>query len=86
MGAAAKNVIGIAAGMLDGIDLTSLKGALMSRGTREVSRPIKAMMDLGKKYGVDLPISRAVYEILYYHKEPRYMLNELFARTIKKVF
>jgi len=42
IGAAAKNVIGIAAGMLDGLDLSSLKGALMSRGTREVSRLIAA--------------------------------------------
>ncbi|HKL99769.1 MAG TPA: NAD(P)H-dependent glycerol-3-phosphate dehydrogenase, partial [Mobilitalea sp.] len=43
IGAAAKNVIGIAAGMLDGLKLTSLKGALMSRGTREIARLIKAM-------------------------------------------
>jgi len=43
IGAAAKNVIGIAAGMLDGFGLRSLKGALMSRGTREISRLIKAM-------------------------------------------
>lgn len=43
VGAAAKNVIGIAAGMLDGFSLSSLKGALMSRGTREVSELIKAM-------------------------------------------
>lgn len=43
IGAAAKNVIGIAAGMLDGLNLTSLKGALMSRGTREIARLIKAM-------------------------------------------
>ena len=43
IGAAAKNVIGIAAGMLDGLALSSLKGALMSRGTREVARLIKAM-------------------------------------------
>lgn len=43
IGAAAKNVIGIAAGMLDGMGLSSLKGALMSRGTREVSRLIAAM-------------------------------------------
>lgn len=42
IGAAAKNVIGIAAGMLDGLNMTSLKGALMSRGTREISRLIKA--------------------------------------------
>ncbi|MGN1457968.1 MAG: 2-dehydropantoate 2-reductase N-terminal domain-containing protein, partial [Acutalibacteraceae bacterium] len=43
IGAAAKNTIGIAAGMLDGLNLSSLKGALMSRGTREISRLIKAM-------------------------------------------
>lgn len=43
IGAAAKNVIGIAAGMLDGLNLTSLKGALMSRGCREVGRLIAAM-------------------------------------------
>lgn len=43
IGAAAKNVIGIAAGILDGLDLSSLKGALMSRGTREIARLIVAM-------------------------------------------
>lgn len=43
VGAAAKNVIGIAAGLLDGCELTSLKGALMARGTREISRLIEAM-------------------------------------------
>ena len=43
IGAAAKNVIGIAAGILDGLELSTLKGALMSRGTREIARLIKAM-------------------------------------------
>ncbi|MDL2253759.1 NAD(P)H-dependent glycerol-3-phosphate dehydrogenase [Ruminococcaceae bacterium OttesenSCG-928-I18] len=43
IGAAAKNVVGIAAGMLDGFGLTSLKGPLMSRGTREVARLILAL-------------------------------------------
>lgn len=43
VGAAAKNVIGIAAGVLDGLGISSLKGALMSRGTREVARLIEAM-------------------------------------------
>ena len=43
IGAASKNVIGIAAGMLDGMGKTSLKGALMSRGTREIARLICAM-------------------------------------------
>lgn len=43
IGAAAKNVIGIAAGMLDAMQLATLKGALMSRGTREIARLIRAM-------------------------------------------
>ncbi len=43
IGAAAKNVFGIAAGILDGLKLSSLKGALMSRGTREIARLIEAM-------------------------------------------
>ncbi len=139
VGAAAKNVIGIAAGMLDGLGVSSLKGALMSRGTREVSRlikamggnelsayglchlgdyeatvfsqfshnrrfgelfikgeqydklaegyyTVKAMMNLAKNYGVELPISRAVYEMLYQNKDPKETLNGLFARSIKNEF
>lgn len=43
IGAASKNVVGIAAGMLDGLNKTALKGALMSRGTREIARLIQAM-------------------------------------------
>lgn len=43
IGAATKNVIGIAAGILDGLGLKSLKGALMARGTREIARLIKAL-------------------------------------------
>lgn len=43
IGAAAKNVIGIAAGILDGLSLSSLKGALMARAPREISRLVKAM-------------------------------------------
>ena len=43
IGAAAKNVIGIAAGILDGLNYVSLKGALMARGTREIARLIAAL-------------------------------------------
>ena len=43
VGAAAKNVVGLAAGMLDGLDYGSLKGALMARGTRELVRLVRAM-------------------------------------------
>ena len=43
IGAASKNVIGIAAGFLDGLGLSSLKGALMSRGTHEISGLMEAL-------------------------------------------
>lgn len=139
IGGAAKNVIGIAAGMLDGSNLSTLKGALMSRGTREVARLIKAMggnelsayglchlgdyeatvfskyshnrmfgeafikgeqytdlaegyytvramLNLGKNYGVDLPICTAVYEILYRNKNAQTVLTELFTRSLKNEF
>lgn len=43
IGAAAKNVIGIAAGVLDGIGQSSMKGPLMSRGAIEVARLIQAL-------------------------------------------
>lgn len=43
IGAASKNVMGIAAGMLDGLGLSSLKGALIARGAREISRLVRAM-------------------------------------------
>lgn len=137
VGAAAKNVIGIAAGMLDGYGLSSLKGALMSRGAREVARLIKAMggnelsayglchlgdyeatvfskyshnrqfgesfvkgekfeclaegyytakamVKLGEKYSVDLPITNAVYDLLYNGAEPQKTLQELFDRQLKE--
>lgn len=139
IGAGAKNVIGIAAGMLDGMNLSSLKGALMSRGTREIARLIgkmggdetcayglchlgdyeatvfsefsnnrkfgekfvkgekfeklaegyfttKALMDLSKKYDVELPITNAVYEIIYNEKNPKEVLENLFKRSIKMEF
>lgn len=139
IGAAAKNVMGIAAGMLDGGGYTTLKGALMARGAREVGRLInamggnelsayglchlgdyettlfseyshnraygeafvkgvkfeklaegvataKALKTLGEKYGVDLPITNAVYSILYENKEPMKVFNKLFSRSSRKEF
>ena len=118
IGAAAKNVLGIAAGVLDGSGYVSLKGPLMARGANEVGRLIaamggkfqsayglahlgdyettlfseyshnrkygemmvqgnkfeklaegvmtaKAMKMLGDKYGVDLPLTNAVYEACF---------------------
>lgn len=43
IGAAAKNVLGIAAGVLDGSGYVSLKGPLMARGAYEVGKLIRAM-------------------------------------------
>lgn len=139
IGAASKNVIGIAAGMLDGAGLTTLKGALMSRGTREIARLISAMggselsayglchlgdyeatvfskyshnrafgeafvrgerftelaegyatvralVLLGRTYGVDLPICQAVYHILYEGRDPKEELDTLFGRALKTEF
>ena len=139
IGAAAKNTIGIAAGMLDGLNLSSLKGALMSRGTREISRLIKAMggnelsayglchlgdyeatlfsqyshnrrfgemlvkgekfdklaegvdtttalVYLGQKYNVDLPICKTVYNVIQGNTTAKKGLSDLFLRSIKPEF
>ncbi len=139
IGAAAKNVIGIAAGMLDGMKLATLKGALMSRGTREIARlikalggnelsayglchlgdyeatvfskfshnrqfgesavkkenyellaegyyTVKALVELGEAYGVDLPICKAVYSILWEGADASEEINELFRRSLKQEF
>ena len=144
IGAAAKNVMGIVAGALDGCGYGSLKGSLMSRGAREVARLIKAMggnelsayglahlgdyeatlfspyshnraygemlvkgekfqklaegvptaaamKKLGETYGVDLPITCAVYELCYgEEKDCRQkgmeILSKLFARDTKSEF
>lgn len=139
VGAAAKNVIGIAAGALDGLGLTSLKGALMSRGTREIARLITAMggnglsayglchlgdyeatvfspysqnrcfgeafvkeqvfdklaegyytvevlIELGRRYQVELPICMAVHRMLYEASDPQTELDRLFRRQLKEEF
>ncbi len=43
VGAATKNVMGIVAGLLDGLGYATLKGALMARGAKEVSQLIVAL-------------------------------------------
>ncbi len=139
IGAAAKNVIGLAAGMLDGFGYTSLKGALMARGAREVARlikamggnelsayglchlgdyeatlfsefsqnrmfgetfvkgetytklaegvyTVKAMVKLSDELEVDLPISRAVLNIVHHGADPKVELTGLFLRSVKTEF
>jgi len=82
IGAAAKNVIGIAAGMLDGLGYTSLKGALMSRGAREISRLIYAMGgDKMSAYGLaHLGDYEATVFSKYSHNR---MFGELFVKNQK---
>ncbi|MBR2441648.1 MAG: NAD(P)-binding domain-containing protein [Clostridia bacterium] len=145
LGAAANNVMGIVAGILDGCGYEALKGSLMTRGAREVARLIKAMggnelsayglshlgdyeatlfspfshnrkygemlakgekfdklaegvptaaamKALGDKYGVDLPLTNAVYELCYGESQEPYrvrcekMLANMFARDTKSEF
>ena len=139
IGAATKNVIGLAAGMLDGLKYSSLKGALMSRGTRELSRlvramggnditiyglshlgdyeatlfsqhsnnrkfgedfvlgnnfnklaegvaTIKALQKLSSQYDVELPISNALYEVIFNSKDASKVLLDLFLRPVKFEF
>ncbi|MGN0806878.1 MAG: glycerol-3-phosphate dehydrogenase [Candidatus Coproplasma sp.] len=147
VGAAAKNVLGIAAGLLDGTGYTTLKGPLMARGGFEVARLIKAlggnttsayglahlgdyettlfspyshnraygealakgekfeklaegvmtskaMVLLGEKLGVELPITRAVYEVCFnshgFNSDGLFdgmdIILQLFDRKIKPEF
>ena len=146
VGAAAKNVLGLAAGFLDGANLSNLKGALMSRGIYEVSlltekmggnrmtpfgmshlgdfeatlfnknshnrtygekymraylagkeftndigvaegvSTSKAAYNLAKKFGIEMPITTLVYNILYKNAEPMEELKKLFMRGETKEF
>lgn len=146
VGAAAKNVLGIAAGVLDGCGYTSLKGPLMARGAFEVAKLIKAMggnpmsayglahlgdyettlfspyshnrmygemlakgekfsklaegvmtakamKELGDKYGIELPLTNAVYEGCFLADEfgkgehdINHIILKLFDRSIKNEF
>ncbi len=139
IGAAAKNVIGIAAGFLDGLALSTLKGALMSRGAREIARliavlggneisayglchlgdyeatvfskhshnrqfgenfikgehfeslaegyyTVRALVNMSEKTGVELPICRAVYDVLYNGKDANEAISILFRRSTKPEF
>ena len=139
IGAAAKNVVGIAAGFLDGLGVPSLKGALMSRGTREIARliesvggnpnsayglchlgdyeatlfspyshnrrfgeafakgeafgelaegyyTVRALTALAEKTGVDLPICRAVEDVLYRGASLSDCIKKLFGRSLKNEF
>ena len=139
IGAAAKNVLGLAAGMLDGFHYESLKGALMARGAREVARliaamggsemsayglchlgdfeatlfshfsnnrafgegfvkgerfdmlaegvyTVRALVTLSEQLDVDMPISRAVDNIVHHGADPETELTAMFLRSQKEEF
>lgn len=139
IGAATKNIMGIVAGVLDGMDLVTMKGALMARGSREVGRLIKALggnefsayglchlgdyettlfsehshnrrwgeafvkgekfdklaegvttakaiSELAKRIGVDMPITDAVCTMIAKEKTPEEILAQLFGRELKTEF
>ena len=139
IGAASKNVMGICAGLLDGYSLSTLKGPLMARGPREISRLVekmggdimsvyglshigdyeatlfsqhshnrafgeafakkenykylaegysttKALMVLSKKYSTDMPITSALYSILFENADPDKTVKNLFLRSLKSEF
>ena len=47
---------------------------------------VKAIKKLEDKYNVEMPISNAVYNILYNHKDAKEELKGLFSRDIKNEF
>lgn len=47
---------------------------------------VRAMLQLGEQYGVELPICQAVYDILYEKADPPQVLQELFTRDLKGEF
>ena len=47
---------------------------------------VKAMMKLADRYKVDLPISAAVYAVLYESVPPKTAIDALFERSLKEEF
>ncbi len=139
VGAATKNVIGIAAGILDGMGYSSLKGALMARGPREIARltsamggdersifglchlgdyeatlfsvhshnrrfgeafvkgesyeklaegvyTVRSLMLLKERYGVEMPICTAVYDVIHGGCDPKEAMASLFLRARRSEF
>ncbi len=139
IGAAAKNVMGIAAGLLDGMGYSTVKGGLMARGAREVSRLIKAyggnelsayglchlgdyeatlfskyshnrmwgetfaqgkpfeklaegvatssaMLAMAEKVGIELPITKTVFDVINGNISKEEALKQLFLRENLKEF
>lgn len=44
---------------------------------------VRAVVENGRKFGVEMPIAEAVYRVLYKGERPQELLKELFARPLK---
>lgn len=62
-----------------------IRGQASSSLRKACLRP-KRLSRLGEAHGVDLPISRTVYEILYLHVGADEALRRLFQRSVKGEF
>ncbi len=49
-------------------------------------RTTASVKDLAEKLGVDMPITQAVYQVLYQGEDPRQMAQELLSRGLKDEF
>jgi len=47
---------------------------------------VKALHNLSKAYGVEMPICEVVYRILYENANPTEMLQKLFSRSLRNEF
>lgn len=58
----------------------------IQQGTREVAEGVKTALGvrhLAEKKGVEMPISNAVYDILYQNRDPRTVVKALMERDLK---
>lgn len=139
IGAALKNVIGLAAGILDGLEWYGLKGALMARAPVEVGRfiahfggnpktayglshlgdyeatlfskhshnrtfgekfakgedfgklaegvpTLQAVKTIADKEHIDMPISQALYKVIYEKADIKSTIRSMFDRDLKQEF
>ncbi|MDR1693949.1 MAG: hypothetical protein LBR70_01985 [Lactobacillaceae bacterium] len=139
IGSAMKNIIGLAAGILDGLNWYGLKGALMARAPIEVGRfiahfggnqqtayglshlgdyeatlfskhsqnrtfgelfvkgekfeklaegvyTLKAVKDIADKENIDMPISQALYKVIYEKADIKETIKSMFSRELKQEF
>ena len=140
LGGALKNVIAIATGISDGMELgNNARAALITRGLHEIKRlgkafgakeetfyglsgvgdlvltctgdlsrnrqfglavakgrkfdgkqvvegvyTVKAVVELAKRFSLEMPISEAVYKIIYGRKDPEEAMRELLSRPVKE--